>query len=498
MIDTPFGNLVPLSEYPLNDWPLGAVGRSSHFTSSRDRSDGRHLPIYETETDLSIQRAACRAVCNIEGVGVGAIGAMANYTIGVGMAVNVRSAKGWRTSPSLIMEINEYVQDFLKRNEVIGDLDKEVDMLSREDGERLLVLRGHPQELKIGIIEPEWLTEPQNTRQLEEYIGCEDIPSTWTFGIHRERGCIEPLGYHVVYDGSKDWEYFYADRAEHWKRNVPRTAARGVSDAFPVFVDIRRESKLATNLAAGAAARAAISWIEEMAPGITQSGASSAAITDILTRTSRETGQQQEYRIREVPPGTAVKIPNGKKYLNGPDGPATQGNLEVSAYLLRRFGVRWNAPEYLISGDASNGNFASTLVAESPFVKGRESDQGLHRRRWQSLLWKVVKLGYKAGFFGQAIPLDLLMRMIDIDIQFPDVASRDEAALTDAVIKQRDAGFVSDRTASTRLGNDYDQEVQLGAKKSAPPVQSMPFGLNPQESRNVVGSLLRQEWAAYP
>ena len=30
-------------------------------------------------------------------------------------------------------------------------------------------------------------------------------------------------------------------------------------------------------------------------------------------------------------------------------------------------------PEYMVSGDASNANYASTLVAESPFVKARQA-----------------------------------------------------------------------------------------------------------------------------
>jgi hypothetical protein len=45
--------------------------------------------------------------------------------------------------------------------------------------------------------------------------------------------------------------------------------------------------------------------------------------------------------------------------------------------VLRRGGVRVGAPEYLSSGDASNGNYASTKEAGSPFVvatEGRQQD----------------------------------------------------------------------------------------------------------------------------
>ena len=478
LLETTWGNLVPWEDYPQNDWPGGITGGGvpALYSQSRDRADGRFLPVYETEIDLSRQRAICRALGQLEGVGVGAIGSMTNYTVGTGMNVVVRAAQDQSPDAGLLAEIKAFVADFLKRNSVIGDLDREVDTFAREDGERLLTLNGNARDLSIGIIEPDWLTEPKMTRDLEEWLDC-DFASTWSFGVHRHKGCVDPLGYHVLYEDSTDWDYFPVARCEHWKRNVPRTAARGVSDIYPVSQDLVRESKIAKNSAAGSAARAAIAWVEELVAGMTQSGAESSAISRALTR-STVTGDQTTTRIREMKPGTAVKVPNGKKYLAGPDGPATEGNLAVAQYLLRRFGVRWSAPEYLISGDASNGSFASTLVAESPFVKAREADQSGHGRRWASLLWKAIRIGYQAGLFSQWIPWEEIFRTIEIDCEFPDVASRNELQLTQAMVAQRDAGFISDRTASGRLGNDYDQEHQLGARRVAAPATS-PFGRVP-------------------
>ncbi|MBS0202321.1 MAG: phage portal protein [Planctomycetes bacterium] len=500
LLETAWGTLVPWEEYPQNDWPGGVPGTgrfANVYTHSRDRADGRFLPVYETEIDLSHQRAVCRALAQLEGVGVGAIGAMTNYTVGTGMSVTVREAKDQSADAGLLADIKAFVADFLKRNSVIGDLDREVDSLAREDGERILTLNGNARELSIGIVEPDWLTEPRMVRELEDWLEC-DFPSTWTFGVHRRKGCSDPVGYHVLYEDAADWDYLPASRVEHWKRNVPRTAARGVSDVYPVSQDLSRESKIARNSAAGAAARAAIAWVEELVAGMSQSGAESGAISRALSR-STVTGDQSTVRTREMKPGTAVKVPNGKKYLAGPDGPATEGNLAVAQYLLRRFGVRWSAPEYLISGDASNGNFASTLVAESPFVKAREADQSGHGRRWVSLLWKAIRIRYQAGLFAQWIPWEEIFRTIEIDCEFPDVASRNELQLTQAMVAQRDAGFISDRTASTRLGNDFDQEQQLGARRVVTPSAS-PFGSVPamESARGAIGSLLQQEWDAYP
>src|SRR6185369_4253327 len=89
------------------------------------------------------------------------------------------------------------------------------------------------------------------------------------------------------------------------------------------------------------------------------------------------------------PPGSVLKVGYGQEYLPGPMGAERNAGFElVGQYSLRRIGVRWNMPEYMISGDASNGNYSSTLVAESPFVKAREADQQFYKRHFLSILWK--------------------------------------------------------------------------------------------------------------
>lgn len=500
LLETQWGNIVPWDEYPQADL-IDGTRPSAFYSTARDRADGRFLPVYETEIDLCRQRAVCRTLAELEGIGKGAAAAMTNYTIGLGMKISVQAAKGQSPDAGLVAEIRQFVTEFAERNRIVGDLDREVDEYSRQDGERLLVLNGKAGDLSIQTIEPEWIVEPGSTRDLEEWLDC-DYASSWSFGVHTRVGDAgNPLGYYVSYEtGRSDWDYFAADRAEFWKRNVPRTAKRGVSDFLPVFRDVQREAKISAGLSQGAAARAAIAWIEEMAPGVTLSGAGAGSIDAILNRqTSLPGAGQKSVRVKESIPGTVKSVGSGKKFSSMPDGPVTTSSIEVGQYLLRKIGVRWNAPEYLISGDASNANYASSLVAESPFVKGREAEQGWHKSRWVSLFWKAVRFAWEAGYFGSILIWSELRRSIEIQVDFPDVASRDEEKLTNALIAQRDAGFICDRTASQRLGNDYDQEIQGGAKRIVSAGPAPAFGINPQESaRSTVGNLLRQEWAAYP
>jgi hypothetical protein len=131
----------------------------------------------------------------------------------------------------------------------------------------------------------------------------------------------------------------------------------------------------------------------------------------------------------------------------------------VGQAVLRSIGLRWTIPEYLISGDASNASYASTLVAESPFVKAREADQQYFRRHLQSLCWKVLRLAWRQGAFDHlGVPFETLLDRLTIQIGVPAVASRDLQALARTHELQLRLGLLSRRTAAAQAGLDFDQE----------------------------------------
>jgi hypothetical protein len=141
----------------------------------------------------------------------------------------------------------------------------------------------------------------------------------------------------------------------------------------------------------------------------------------------------------------------------------------VGQYMLRSIGVRWNMPEYLISGDAGNANYASTLVAESPFVKAREADQQFYRRHWHELIWKVLYLAWRSGRFARlGVSWESLEELLDVKVDVPSVATRDPLKLAQTQELQIRLGLLSPRTAAAQAGLDYDAEVRQGAQVGAP------------------------------
>jgi Phage portal protein, lambda family len=437
-----------------------------------DRSDGRLRPVYETEQDLARIRGAARQLSSLTAVSVGALDGLANYVLAGGFTFTVQSEF---EQPQLVTAAQRVIDEFLDRNDFSGGLDRELHHRSREDGEAFVALfpdrRG---VVRARLIEPEQIVQPANAAPIEDWLGIGDaIDSSWSFGVHTLRGVTDdPLGYHVIFDaGGTEWDYLPAERVQHIKRNAPRNAKRGVSDFRAIQGDLEREAKLRQNTIEGAALQAAVAWILQAPPGT----ARGQMAMDLFAKTERPSpnGMRTE-NVVHYPAGTVLRPSAGLEYKPGPMGADRNPNFVlVAQYVLRSIGVRWNMPEYLISGDASNANYASALVAESPFVKAREADQQFYRRHWHELIWKVLNLAWRAGRFEKlGLAWETLEQLIDVKVDAPAVATRDPLQFARTQETQIRIGILSRRTAAAQAGLDYDAELRheaLAQSTTIPP-----------------------------
>lgn len=432
-----------------------------------DRSDGRYRPIYEVEQDLARIRGAARQISALTSVAIGALDALANYVLAGGFTFTVQSEFD---QPQLVTAAQRVIDEFLDETDFPGGLDRELHFRSRQDGEAFLALLPRPDgTVKAQVLEPEQIVQPASPGPLEEWLGIAGLfESSWSFGVHTPQNATDkPLGFHVIFDAAgRDWEYIPAESVQHIKRNVPRSAKRGVSDLYAIQGDLEREAKLRWNTAEGAALQAAVAWILQAPPGVTRGQMQSVGLGDVQPGCERPARQgSRSHSIAHYPAGTVLKPSAGLEYKPGPMGSERNPNFVlVAQYLLRSIGLRWNMPEYLISGDASNANYASTLVAESPFVKAREADQQFYRRHWYSLIWKVLHLAWNAGRFSRlGISWESLVQLIDVKVDVPAVSTRDPLQLAHTQETQIRLGFLSRRTAAAQAGLDYEAELRHGA-----------------------------------
>lgn len=469
-----WGDIVDRREFLYDDPSFGGSA-AVPFTSLDDRSAGRFRPVYETEQDLSIIRGVSRNLVRLSGVRTGVLDALTNYVFGGGFTFTAQAETNIaQDAPAGLVEmVQRIVDETIDANDFTAGLDREIDARSREDGESFIELLPRPGgRVKFRLVEPDQVTEPANPRPLEDWIGCgDDFASCWRFGVHTRAGQTdEPLGYHVVYDGiGRNWDYVPEYRMQHVKRNVTRNAKRGLSDFYEVFGDLSREAKMRRNMAEGAALQAAIAWIMEFPAGATQTQIANFGNTNNTVRTRQvpqATGGFRTQKVQHYAPGSVLKPSPGVTYKPGPMGAERNNGFQlVGAYVLRSIGVRWNMPEYMVSGDASNANFASTLIAESPFVKAREADQQFYRRHFLTLLWKALRLAWEEYRFERlGIEWHDIVRFINLKCDVPSVATRDMLKLAQTQEAQIRMGILSRRTAATQAGLDYDAEVEEGAK----------------------------------
>jgi hypothetical protein len=450
-------------------------------SSIYDRSDGRYLPFYETESDLARIRIQSRNLSTFTSVAIGAQQALANYVIG-GEWQYTMEARTDATPPSVIEETQRFIDDFLDYNDFLCDLDREIHDSVREDGEALVALYPTANGMcRIVRLEPEQLVEPVNTRALEEWIGGIDSETSWTFGVHTqydERAHVEdvrhPLGYHVIHDATGErFDYLPAwpspsfDNgdgrcATHFKRNVTGNAKRGISDFWPLIQDLEREWKVTRNTAEGAAVQAAIAYIIENASGVNQSNVESSLSSNAIGSylQSRSSGSTKTVQVERFDPGTVVRTGRDQRHHAGPLGSLRSPIfIEVAQFLMRRIGIRWSMPEYMISGDASNANFASALVSEAPFVKARQNDQRFFVRCFRKLMWKALKIAIDNGRFSTVSNYGELRRLVDLNIEPAEVASRDPQKLAQTNSILFDKGILDGETWASQAGLDPEKVV---------------------------------------
>jgi len=445
----------------------GFPHRHTPWSLKSDREDGKFFPLYETEMDLARIRGQSRNLAAFTSTAIGAVEALKNYVYGTGFTYTIQAAEGVQAD-ELVKQAQRVIDKFIELNDYTGIIDAESHQRSREDGEVFMHLRADGSRVLLDIIEPDNVTEPANKREIEDWLEVTGkVPvsafvTSWKFGILTpQRHTHETLGYHVVYDSAgNDWEWVPESQMVHIKRNVPRKAKRGVSDFVPVWEDIEAEARLRKNTAEGAAIQAAIAFIREHVPGTSKTDIVDFVAANATTNYGKSIKDgTRTTQVEKFQSGTVKDIPEGMKYHAGPMGTLRSPIfIEVAQFILRSIGQRWSFPEFIISGDASNANFASTLVAESPFVKARECDQAFYKRGDSELLWKVLRLAWDNGRLKG--DWQQIEQSIEVKIDAPEVASRDKQkqASTDEILQRM--GVKSRRTIAAEHGLDLGEELR--------------------------------------
>jgi capsid protein len=144
------------------------------------------------------------------------------------------------------------------------------------------------------------------------------------------------------------------------------------------------------------------------------------------------------FRRERVRPGTILTTSHGTdlEFLQ----PQTNFGDAVPLGRLMLLGMAAGAglPEFMLTSDSSNSNYASTMVAEGPAVKLFESEQqffaGEFERLWRWVIGQAVSHGL--------LPADVLQR-VRPHWHFPQVVNRDRSKERETDARLIDAGVLS-------------------------------------------------------
>lgn len=440
-----------------------------------DRASGDFRPVFQTEWDLAAIRGVAHFLAQ-SAFGQGILGNLRNYIIHTGFDYAATARRGQHVPLKLVRDVQQIINTFLADN--LWELDFEQELCDAEhiDGEVILVLEQNADQVRVRRAEPAWLTEPADTDYLERRLGSASRLN-WRYGIATDEADATQIhGYFIQWNGdAQSWRFYSPRRVMHLKANTPRHVKRGLSDFYPVQSDLNGATELLRRMMKGAGIQASIAMIIEAVQGsgglgigdATNLGASLARSNSSGGGRLRGDGRYQAERISDWSAGTVIDT-KGKKFQAGPMAGAQAANfVQVLNAGLRTAGVRWNLPEHMISGDASNNNYASILESSSPFVRKIEAAQERLSKAYERMLWSVIRMQFESGRLNlhrYGMTWTDLVTCLNVIVtgSSPAVRNRAEEFQVDAQLHEM--GIVSRHSLATK----YDWDPTEEQEKSEP------------------------------
>ncbi len=466
-----------------DDWP-GRVRPAYPHGYPQDRKHGQNWPVIRNEQDLRQARAFSRFLADTNPLVIGFVGHIGSYVVGPGFkwSVGLKGVSGddpaEKKDPA-VQACQQFLDEFRQLNGwgdtgeiTVGDFEDEADdspptnleiegwESAMEDGELFLRLfaggpgtNGVPRVRKVN---PECVYCPPGETQ----------EGPWSFGIETDPDDRQRrLNYHVANPDKypQDGEIVPASRIVHLKLNAKTDVKRGVPDFWVLEEEATHLRKLWRNMGEVGAILSAIAYIRQHAPGV--SGTQIKNMNDQLkngTVNANGWDRSAEDIIRQytrMEAGTQIDITNGQQWVDPPLQSGIPNFVQGMQAILRVFGLRWGCPEYF-SGDASNANFASTLVSGGPFERATIKRQQDYKRFQGSLATRALLMGVKAG----RLTKEQVMR-VSVKITPPAVAIANKAEDTGRRVQLMQAAGLSKRTVLEEEGYDPDREAANVAKE---------------------------------
>ncbi len=402
---------------------------------------------FRTLEQLTRAREQCRQLAMTNEFAINGHENRISYIVGTGFRYRVVVRSGHQVPGHLLVQAQTILEEFLLENQWFVRQQEIVRRRDR-DGEAFLRFFLSPEgKTIVRFVEPWEVAPPPQEAENPQA----------SFGVHTDRHDVEHvLGYWI------QGQWVPAEDIQHRKGNVDLNVKRGVPLFYPVRKNLIRAEKLLRNMAAVSDIQTAIALIRKHH----LSGRSALEQMQARVAQAQQTSTQGRTQYVQVfRPGTILDVYGETEY----DFPAR--GLDASRYvvvlqaILRAVASRLVMPEFMLTSDASNANYSSTLVAEGPAVKMFQRLQAHMREEDRQVMLRVLS---DAGRTGR-LPAELIPAL-DVQVEVPSVGVRDrleEARVHQILVRH---GAMSPATMALKHGLDPDQErrlIQQGGNSSS-------------------------------
>jgi capsid protein len=169
----------------------------------------------------------------------------------------------------------------------------------------------------------------------------------------------------------------------------------------------------------------------------------------LANQSAQSSGPWGDARRERVAPGTILTTNHGTEIQFLQPNTNFGDAVSLGRMVLLSIAAGAGLPEFMLTSDASNANFASTMVAEGPAVKFFQNQQqlfsGEFTRLWRWIMADAIDVGL--------LPEDFFDRM-EIRWSFPSLINRDRPKERLADVRLVESGILSRAEVARRDGVD--------------------------------------------
>jgi len=449
------------SEYGAFQFPNAGMGgwvNPAQLAVRDNYLSGEQLPIYLSWWQLKSIRDRARFVFATNEFAHGLVQCFQSFVVGsAGFKWRVASIDLKNPVPEDLLKRCQASLDIFREYNGMVDVENEIVYRLHVDGE--VFIRKFPQANGMLVIR---FIEPELVRGYATDIGS---PKD-SFGIICEEDDINSvLGYQVILKPtvSREPTFIPADEIIHIKIGTNSNAKRGLTTFYPVFQNLTNCEDILASTVTMAKARAKIAMIRKVNNVAPDSMASLVdSQIDATLGGSNNMGATENIGLERFGYGSIITAPANIDYEFPGANVDAAGLIQVLQANLRSLATRFGISETLMSGDASNNNYSSALIAEAPARRTFERWQGIVGRSLaecrfepnKSLAWSQIHLASEHGI----IPKEIL-KNIKITSEAYSLQSREHQKEAEMNNVYHSMGVKSIQTIRSELGLDNDTEA---------------------------------------